>query len=215
MNSIKRVYLLGAGGFSKQVIDAFIASHVEIGGIFDDYRTGVFYKHTHILGNLESVNKYAKPGENIFITFGDNHLRKSLHIKYASLYKFPNCIRPNSDIPPDTAILGIGNYIGSYCKLGEDSYIGNFNFINECSIIAHDTTIGDYNHICPNISIGGNVKIGNLNLLGTASTVIPKVQIGNNNIFGAGSVIIKNSLNSTTYVGNPAKAIKTHSDEQL
>ncbi len=208
MNVPVRVFLVGAGGFSKQVIDAYLASNIQIAGIFDNFRTGEFYRNTRILGTVDTIDTTLPHGENIFITLGDNNTRKQLAAQLLKNYKFPNCIRPNSDIPPHTSHMGIGNYIGSYCKLGEDAYIGNFNFINECTIIAHDTRIGDYNHLCPNVSIGGNAKIGHTNLIGTASTVIPKVQIGNDNIFGAGSVIIKHVEHNSTYVGNPAKQIK-------
>jgi acetyltransferase EpsM len=208
MNAVRRVYLLGAGGFSKQVIDAFLASNITIGGIFDDYRTGIFYRHTQILGSINSVESTINHGESLFITFGDNNIRHAIATKYLSNYDFPNCIRPNSDIPHDTCKLGRGNYIGSYVKLGEDSIIGDFNFINECAILAHDTCIGNFNHLCPNVSLGGNARIGDCNLIGTGAVILPKIEIGNNNSCGAGSVIIRNIENAATYVGNPARQIK-------
>ena len=207
MNKISQVFLIGAGGFSKQVIDAYLSHNTRILGIFDDFRTGVFYKNIPILGKISDVETTLKSKENIFITLGDNNIRKSLALIFNSKYIFPNCFRPNSDIPT-TLNIGKGNYIGSYSKLGEDSYIGNFNFINECTILAHDTKIGDFNHLSPNVSIGGNVNIGNVNMIGTSALVIPKVKIGDNNTIGAGSVIIKNIDNDSTIVGNPGRKIK-------
>ena len=207
MNNINRVFLIGAGGFSKQVIDAYLSHNTKILGIFDNFRTGLFYKNIPIIGKINDIDNILKQKENIFITLGDNNIRKNLALSLNNKYTFPNCFRPNIDIP-STVNIGEGNYIGSYCKLGEDSYIGNFNFINECTILAHDTKIGDYNHLSPNVSMGGNVVIGNTNMIGTASIIIPKIILGNDNIFGAGSVIIKNVDNNSTYVGNPAKKIK-------
>jgi len=207
MNNIKQVFLVGAGGFSKQVIDAYLSHNTKILGIFDDFRTGVFYKNIPILGKINEIDSILKNRENIFITLGDNNIRKSLALNLSSNYNFPNCFRPNSDVP-STLNIGNGNYIGSYSKLGEDSYIGNFNFINECTILAHDTKIGDFNHLAPNVSMGGNSFIGNTNMIGTSAIIIPKIKIGDNNTIGAGSVIIKNIENNSTIVGNPGKKIK-------
>jgi sugar O-acyltransferase (sialic acid O-acetyltransferase NeuD family) len=203
---MNRVFIIGAGGFSKQVIDAYINTNYIIAGVFDNFRKGSFYRDTKILGDIESFHKIVPDGENLFISFGDNDYRKELSIKFKN-YNFPNCIRHNSDIPKDTSTLGKGNYIGSYCKLGEDAIIGDFNFINECVIIAHDTVIGDYNHLAPNTSMGGNAKIGNLNMIGTNAIILPKIKINNNIKIGAGAVIIKDIENEGTYVGNPARKL--------
>ncbi len=203
---MNKVFIIGAGGFSKQVIDAFRSSNYTICGVFDNFRKGEFYQNTKILGKIEDIFKIVPQGENLFISLGDNKIRKELSYEIKN-YRFPNCIRPNSDIPT-TLNMGIGNYIGSYCKLGEDSTIGNFNFINECSIIAHDTNIGNFNHLAPNVSMGGFSIINNENLIGTGVIIIPKITIAYNNTIGAGAVIIKNTENNGTYVGNPAKKIK-------
>jgi sugar O-acyltransferase (sialic acid O-acetyltransferase NeuD family) len=203
---MNRVFIIGAGGFSKQVIDAFRSSKYKICGIFDNFKKGDFYQNTKIVGNFEDINKIVPEGENLFISLGDNKIRKEIYNEFIN-YNFPNCFRPNSDVP-NTLNIGIGNYIGSYCKLGEDSKIGDFNFINECTIIAHDTSIGNFNHLAPNVSMGGFSEIKDNNLVGTGAIILPKISILNNNIIGAGSVIIKNIENNGTYVGNPAKLIK-------
>jgi sugar O-acyltransferase (sialic acid O-acetyltransferase NeuD family) len=207
MNNINRVFLIGAGGFSKQVIDAYLSHNTKILGIFDDFKTGIFYKNIPILGKINMIDSIIKPNENIFITLGDNNIRKNIVSNIIDKYSFPNCFRPNADIPSSLNI-GKGNYIGAFSKLGEDSYIGNFNFINECTILAHDTKIGDYNHLAPNVSIGGNAIIGNTNMIGTSAIIIPKITIGDDNIIGAGSVVIRNVECKSKLVGNPAKLLQ-------
>lgn len=204
---MNRIFIIGAGGFSKQVIDAFKSSNYTISGIFDNFHKGSFYNDTKILGTLEDVSKIIPEGEKIFISLGDNKIRKNIFNEFKN-YNYPNCIRPNSDIPKNINI-GIGNYIGSYCKLGEDSIIGNFNFINECTIIAHDTSIGNFNHLAPNVSMGGNASIEDDNLIGTGAIILPKIKICSNITSGAGCIIIKDIVTSGTYVGNPAKLIKS------
>ena len=205
---LKRVFIVGTGGHSKQVIDAFLDNGIKIEGAFDDFRTGIFYRDITILGSFKDIDAIVPSGENLFITLGDNQVRKKLHFIFKDRYNFPNCIRPSAEIPKDTVILGEGNYIGSFCKLGEDSAIGNFNIINECSFIAHDTIIDDYNHLAPNSTICGSVIIGSENLIGAGAIILPKIRIGNNNKVGAGAVVIKDIKDNCVYVGNPAKKIK-------
>lgn len=202
---MSRVFIVGAGGFSKQVIDAFKSSNVEVKGLFDNFRKGSFYNNTKILGSIEEINRIVPEGENLFISLGDNRVRRELYEQFKH-YKFPNCFRPNCDIPI-TMGIGMGNYIGSYCKLGEDAKIGNFNFINECVIIAHDTSIGNFNHLAPNVSMGGNATIENGNMVGTGAIILPKINIGNDNTIGAGAVVIKHIEHKGTYVGNPARKL--------
>lgn len=201
---MNRVFIVGTGGHSKQVIDIFLNTPVKICGAFDNFRRGIFYRNIPILGSLSDIENVVEPGENIFITFGDNMIRKNLALKLQNKYIFPNCISNKSHVPYQYNI-GKGNYIGVFSRIGEDSIIGDFNIINDSTFVAHDTVIGDYNHLCPNVSVGGNVTIGNDNFIGTGSSIIPKITIGNDNIIGAGSVLIRPASSNEKLVGNPAK----------
>jgi acetyltransferase-like isoleucine patch superfamily enzyme len=45
--------------------------------------------------------------------------------------------------------------------------------------------------------------------IGAGAIIIQGITIGENSIIGAGSVVIKNIPENSTYVGNPAKLIKS------
>jgi sugar O-acyltransferase (sialic acid O-acetyltransferase NeuD family) len=200
------VYLIGTGGHSKQVTDILIENEYNILGAFDNFKKDITYRNIKILGNIEEIENIVPINSNLFITFGDNNYRQVIYTKFKDNYNFINCISGKSTISP-TCILGYGNYIGNYTKLGEDCLIGNLNILNEGSIIGHDTIIGDFNHLSLNSSTGGNVIIGNLNLFGINSTVIPKIKIYDNNIIGANSLVIRNIKFNSTNVGIPSKII--------
>lgn len=199
-----RVFLLGAGGFTKQIIDILKIKNVNISGIFDDYKAvnSSYYHDYMIMDNFNNVHKYIEKTDLLFCGIGDNQIRKDV-VNNFQMYKFLNVISPLANISASTKIKGTGNYIGHYVNLISDSTIGNFNFINDNSMIGHDVTIGDFNHMCPMAVAGGNVNIGNGNLIGTNATINPKIIIGNNNIIGSGSVVIKNIANNNMIVGNP------------
>ena len=200
------VYLIGAGGHSKQVIDILIENGYNIIGAFDNFKKGIFYRDIKVLGTIKEIINIAPSNSNLFITFGDNNYRQEIYNNYKSIYKFINCISRRSTIS-STCKLGYGNYIGNYSKLGEDCLIGNFNIFNEGCIIGHDNIIGDFNHFSLNSSLGGNIIVGNLNLFGINSSVIPKIKVYDNNIIGANSLVIKNINFNTTNVGVPTKII--------
>lgn len=205
-----RVFLLGAGGFTKQIVDILKMKQINISGIFDDTKSinSNYYHDYKIIDNIHNIHKYIGKNDVLFCGIGDNTIRKEI-VDNLSMYKFINVISPLANISTTTKIMGTGNYIGHYVNLTSDSSIGSFNIINDTSCIMHDVTIGDFNHMCPMSVAGGNVKIGHGNLIGTNATINPKKTIGDNNIIGSGSVIIKDIDSNCTVVGNPGKIIKT------
>lgn len=57
--------------------------------------------------------------------------------------------------------------------------------------------------------IGNNVKVG------INCTIIGGIHIGDNVVIGAGSVVVKDVLNGTIVAGNPARVIRTVTEEDL
>lgn len=213
---MNRVFLLGAGGFTKQVIDVLKMNKIIVTGIFDDTKpiNCIYYNDYKIIDKISNVSKYIDKDDYLFCGIGDNIIRKDIVSNY-QMYKFMNVISPLANISTTTKIIGSGNYIGHYVNLISDSILGNFNFMNDNSMIGHDVILGDFNHMCPMAVTGGNVKIGNCNLIGTNATINPKIHIGNNNTIGSGSVIIRNIDHNNIIVGNPGKIISLNKNSNI
>ncbi|QTF49045.1 putative WbbJ Acetyltransferase [Acanthamoeba polyphaga mimivirus] len=197
------VYLICAGGHAKQVIDIFLDNKIEIKGIFDDNKTGQFYRGTQIIGTISDIAKYQS--EPFFCTVGDNQIREKISQTVGNV-EWINCISKLAYISP-SVVIGKGNYVGTHSKILADSRLGDFNIVNEGATLTHDNIIGDFNHIAPNVSVGGRVKIGNFNLIGTNSTVNPDVLIANNITIGSGATVIKSLVDPGIYIGTPCKKI--------
>lgn len=200
------VYLIGAGGHSKQVIDVFELNKIKILGIFDDQKIGTHYKNYKISGKISDIPNKINITDNLFCTIGNNYTRKQICEKYYN-YTFINCIHPLSFIS-DTVKMGKGNYIGSFTNILGDCEIGNFNVLNDSSTLPHDVKIGNYNHLAIGCSLGGWVNITNNVLIGVNATILPKITVNDDVIVGAGSVIVKDIPEKSTVVGNPGKIIK-------
>jgi len=200
------IWLIQAGGHSKQCIDIFLDNNYNIKGIFDDYKEGLFYRNINIIDKITNINEYLHDGDYIFCCVGDNYRRKEI-VEYINKNKkciWVNCISKLAYIS-NSVKLGYGIYIGSYSKILSDTIINNFSILNDGSTITHDNYIDEYTHVASNVSLGGNVTIGKNCLIGMNSVVNPKIVISNNITIGSGSVVTKSIYNSGIYKGVPCK----------
>ena len=209
-----RNFILGAGGFAKEValifensefsnssLDGFIDSEPKTEFIeIKDKKIQVISEESFVLNNSE-------PNTNLFLGTGNPELNKKLISKFRS-YNFPNLIDSRSQIHLNYNKIGIGNIFTAGVIMTIHLELGSFNIINLNSTIGHDTKIGSFNVINPGCNISGGVSIGDLNLLGTNSTILQNIEIGTNNVLGAGSVLVKSILNNETHVGVPNRRIK-------
>ncbi|HHT7796125.1 TPA: serine O-acetyltransferase [Streptococcus suis] len=117
-------------------------------------------------------------------SFGRNHIRKKLTIKYGVE------IAKNARIGND---LIIEHFNG--LTIGEGVIIGN-----NCRLY-HQVTIGQKNGKYP--TIGNNV------IIYPGAKIFGDIKVGNNVIIGANSVINFDVPDNTVVAGNPAKILKT------
>jgi len=205
------IYVLGCGGFSKEVlllIDA-IGTYNFKGFIdYDPSESELFIgqKSFPVISEKDFLQKYPSTS-NIMLAIGvgDPKLINKLSEKFKD-YTFPNLIHPGAELNLHYNSIGRGNVITSNVVFTVNIEIGNFNVFNLSSTIGHDSRIGNYNVINPSVNISGGVEIGNQNLLGVGSIVLQYKKIGNETTVGAGSLVTKNVEDNTIVIGVPAKA---------
>lgn len=209
-----KIYIIGAGGHAKQIIDIVEMYGQKIGGIFDDdiqKKHTIFYHKYKVIDSISNIQKYVMSEDKIICGIGDNKVRERIYNQisnYISFDIFTNVISPLSRIS-QSAIIGNGNYIGHFTNISADTIMGNNNIINDSSCITHDVVIGNHNHICPGTILSGRVSIGHGNLIGTKTNINPDISISSYNIIGSSSCIVKNIVDDfNLLVGVPAKTIK-------
>jgi len=204
------VFILGAGGFAREVLN-----------IFTD-----LYRESFVLGFMEencNRNGSILNGKNIFdvdtylpspptdiklICAIGTPLRKRLIEKTKTMgHKYITVVHP-STIMSRWVTLGEGVIICAGTILTNQISIGDYSIINLGCTIGHDVTIGKYTTISPGVHVSGKVSIGDECFIGTGAVINEKVSIGTGSFIGSGAVVTKDIPENMLAVGVPAKPIR-------
>ncbi len=159
----------------------------------------------NVLGKIEDINNMKK-NTSYVIAIGNNYIREQIYQKYKM--KLYTAIHPTAVIAKDVSI-GEGTVVMANACINSSAKIGKNCIINTGVIVEHENIIEDYVHISPNATLAGNVKIGKFTHIGAGATVINNKTITSNCIIGAGATVVKDINKKGTYVGIPAKLMKS------
>lgn len=202
-SGLSEIYLIGAGGHCKVVIDTLESEKkYSIEKIVDDNpKTDSLYSYT-----IEKLNTTHNLKEKkCIISIGDNYIREKIASRLNTNYVMTI---HSSAVVSKFAKIGEGTQIMATAVVNPEVVIGKHCIINTGAIIEHDCILGDYVHISPNATLGGNVIVGDLTQIGISATIIQSITIGKNVMIGAGAVIIENVPDNAVVVGVPGKIIK-------
>ena len=196
------MYLYGASGHAKVIIDILTCERVEISGVFDDdinKKEICGYRVLSVPQDIEMLN------DRFIISIGDNNTRKLLSEKYTLQYL--TAIHPSSIISNGVSI-GHGTVIMPNTAINASTSIGKHVIINTSASVDHDCIIENYAHISPAACLCGDVNIGTGTHIGAGAVVLPGVSIGKWSVIGSGSVVLNDIPDLSVAVGNPARIIR-------
>lgn len=197
------MYLYGASGHAKVIIEILEKSGIVIKGLFDDN------KNIIQLFNYKCIdyNPNEHYNELLIVSIGDNFTRKIIvdrisHINYGKAIDKTSSVSKRS-------IISVGTVVMPGAIVNSDTHIGKHCIINTNASVDHDCFLEDYVHISPGSSLSGGVIVGEGTHIGTGSSVIPNIRIGKWCIIGSGCVVIRDIPDYSVVVGNPGKIIKS------
>ncbi len=207
---MKRILIIGAGGFGKEVVDLIkdIGGY-EIVGFFDDNieKKGTLVNHIPVLDTTEYLYQYQSV-ESVVIAIANPILKKKVYKHSKDIgFQYPNLIHPTV-IMGGNAKLGVGNIIGVNSILSTEVTLQDFVTVNPQCGIGHESELRSFTTLYWNVNISGNVTIQEGCELGSKSCVLQGLNITRHAIIGAGAVVIKDIHESGTYIGVPAGKIK-------
>ncbi|WP_143055599.1 acetyltransferase [Flavobacterium terrigena] len=202
-SSLPEIYLIGAGGHCKVVVDVLESEKkYSIRKILDD-NPKADSLYTYTIEKLENV--HILKDKKCIISIGDNYIREKIASRLNTNYVMTI---HSSAVVSKFAKIGEGTQIMATAVVNPEAIIGKHCIINTGAIIEHDCVLGDYVHISPNATLGGNVIVGEFTQVGIGATVIQSITIGKNVVIGAGTVIIEDIPDNAVVVGVPGKIIK-------
>jgi len=195
------IYLYGAGGHSKVVLEIAEALNKPIAGLIDTNLAIKILLDYPVSADLPEGND-----TRIVISIGSNTIRKKVAAELAD-NQFETLIHPESNLSK-RATIGEGTVIMAGVTINFGASIGKHCIINTNASIDHDCRIEDFVHISPNAALAGEVRVGEGTHIGIGACVIQGIHIGKWCTIGAGAVIISDVPNGVTVVGNPGRIIK-------
>ncbi|RFS22027.1 acetyltransferase [Chitinophaga silvatica] len=191
------VYLYGASGHAKVIIEILKSQGMSVAGLFDD---------NPAINRLWDYEVRPFVGEAydapFIITIGNNRVR--CHLAQRIYVAFTTAIHSKSIISP-TANIGNGTVVMPGACINADAVIGKHCIVNTNCSIDHECRIEDYAHISPNATLCGNVTVGEGTHIGAGAVILPGITVGNWAVIGAGAVVTKPVASGTIVVGNPAR----------
>ncbi len=193
------MYLYGASGHAKVIMDILHARGIHPDGLVDDNPD---------IAEILGVPVIHEPlaNEEYIISIGNNSIRKRLAHNLPGSFS-PALTHPTSIISR-TATIEEGSVVMQGSIIQTCTTIGKHCIINTGASLDHECKVGNYVHISPHATLCGNVQVGEGTWIGAGSTVIQGIRIGKWSIIGAGSVVTKDIPDGVLAYGNPCKVIR-------
>lgn len=192
------MYLYGASGHAKVIMDILEANQIKIEGLIDDNP-----EVNELLGY--PVFHQRNDLSPLIISIGNNGIRKKIAENISA--EFGTAIHPSAIVSPK-ATVDVGSVVMQGAIIQSCVKIGKHCIINTGASVDHECIIGDYVHISPHATLCGNVQIGEGSWIGAGTVILPGVKIGKWSVIGAGSVVTKDFPDCIVAVGNKCRIIK-------
>lgn len=191
------MYLYGASGHAKVIIDILKARDVKVDALIDDDET------ISELMSIPVLHQWSGQSP-LVVSVGNNISRQQIVERLGANCEYATVTHPSANISPN-AKIDIGTVVMQGCTIQSEAQIGRHCIINTNSSIDHECVIEDFVHISPQATLCGNVHVGMGAWIGAATVVIPGVKIGRWSVIGAGSVVVSDIPDGAVAYGNPCR----------
>lgn len=199
MEKTNKVYLYGASGHAKVVMDIVKQAYLEVPCLIDDNPQVNTLAGLPVLHSAEGLSP-------IIVTIGNCQIRRKI-VEKLGKRDYVTVVHPSA-IKAESVKIGYGTVLMAGAILNPYVSVGNHCIINTGASLDHDCVIHNYVHVAPHCTLCGEVEVGEGTWIGAGTTIIQCVKIGKNCYIGAGSVVVNDIPDGYLAYGNPCRTIK-------
>lgn len=202
---MKRLNIIGAGGYGKVVADIAIACGYEKIQFLDEDENKWSETCVGFPIVKYDLSKLESEEDEFFVAVGNAKVRERFfqELKERGL-TIVTLIHPAAVLGSDVEI-GKGSVIMAGVVINADTTIGEGCIMNTASSVDHDNVLADFVHVSVGAHLAGTVKVGKGTWIGAGATVSNNLTICEDVMIGAGAVVVKDITEPGTYMGVPAK----------
>lgn len=203
---MKRIWLIGAGGFAREV-ESHLGRENILGFLVDDRFRDLSDSRQFSL--RRASEEVVLGSESTFlIAIGDPVVRERIVRSLPEQINYLRFIHETARMTGHDSKIGEGSIVCPFSAITTNVKIGRHAQLNISCVIGHDTTIGDFFTATPGVKVSGNCIIGDRVYMGANSCIREKISVCSDVVIGMGAVVVKDITEPGTYVGNPARKIK-------
>jgi sugar O-acyltransferase (sialic acid O-acetyltransferase NeuD family) len=202
------IYLIGAGGHGKVVLEALLLQGCEVEVL--DAESAL--EGSAVLGKRvareEKVLALLEAPASFFAAVGDGQSRERVVERWEGHgHRLVRVVHPASHLSA-SAVLEMGVVVMAGAVVQSESRIAKAAIINSGATVDHDCRIGEYAHLAPGAHLAGGVAVGRGAWVGIGSSVREGVAIGARAVLGAGSVVVDDIPPDVVAYGNPCRVVR-------
>ena len=188
------LWVMGAGGHAKVVVDTARAAGRQVAALVDrrPELRGSLVLDVPVLGEDTEVPDDVE----LVLAVGDNGVRARLAERHAGR-AFAALVHPRAVLAADNEV-GCGTVVFANAVLQPGARVGRHAIVNTAAVIEHDCTLADL----------VQVAAGEGAFVGAGATVLPGVRLGPWCVVGAGAVVVRDVPGGATVVGVPARELR-------
>lgn len=204
----ERIFLVGAGGHGKVVLDALLLVGIQSDRItISDGNTALHGKDfLGIAINVPAIQEGAEQG-SFHVAIGIAAVRQQVFTQFDAIGGQPLTVTHPAATISRFATIGAGSFVAAHAVVSPAVSLSRGVIINHGAVVDHDCVVGEFSHVAPGATLGGGVQIGARVLIGAGANLLPGIKIGDGAVIGAGAVVLNDVKAGDTCVGVPAVSV--------